>query len=303
MYYIGHKNPDTDTVCAAIAAAKLFGGTPAIASEINKETEFVLDYFGVPKPEILENISGQKVVLIDHNQVIEMADGYEEAQIKGVIDHHALLKSFLVAGSSIEVTIKPWGSSSTIIADMYFSQGKEPDKAVAGIMLASILSDTFALRSPTTTKKDKEIVEKLIPLAGIDDYLAFAKEMFKAKSNIADLPAKEILTLDYKTFDMGEKRVGIGVAETVEPKKILENKKDFIKEMGIYKKESGLDYLFFFIIDILKLHSTAIIVDEDHQNVAEKVFGGKVANNELDAGSVVSRKKQIIPPLTKYFSK
>lgn len=302
MYYIGHTKPDTDSVCAAIAAADFYGGTPAIAGPINKETQFVLDYFNIPTPKLLENISNLEMTIIDHNQTTQAPNGYENANIKRIIDHHALQDSTYVIKDPIEICMQPWGSSSTIVANKYIEANKEIPKAMAGIMLASILSDTLCFQSPTTTEKDKEIANILKPIAGIEDFKEFSKEMFSAKSNISHLSAKEILHLDAKDFNMNGKNVAIGIAETVNPEVLINRKTEFIEEMNNHINESDVDYMFFFIIDILNQSSTAICANENHIDVVEKTFNSKNEDNLANIGSLVSRKKQIAPALTKYFT-
>ena len=302
MYFIGHINPDTDTVCGAIAAANLYNGTPTIPGTINKETEFVLNYFNVEKPEVLTNIANKEIFVVDHNQTTQALDGYEEAIITGIIDHHSFKNAIYTTKNPINVIIKPYGSSCTIIAELYFEQNKEISKQMAGIMLAAILSDTLAFNSPTTTEKDKEIANKLIKIANIEDYMGFAKEMFKAKSNISSLNAKEIINLYYKIYELGNSKIGIGVTETVDPEMLLEKKEELIKQLEIQKQENNVDYIFFSIIDILNSHSETIIINNKHKEVAEKVFGGTVIDNILDTRNIISRKKQIVPPLTKHFS-
>lgn len=300
MYYIGHTKPDTDSVCAAIAAANLYNGTPVTAGPINKETEFVLNYFDVTIPEFLEDISGKEICIIDHNQTTQAPKGYENAKIKRIIDHHALQNSTFAIEEPIDIEMKPWGSSSTIVANLYLREGVSIDKKMAGIMLASILSDTLCFQSPTTTSKDKEIADILKPIAQIDDYKEFCKEMFGAKSNIGSLSTKEILYLDSKDFTMGEKSVIIGVAETVTPEMLIDRKEEFINEMKIQIQDKKVDYSFFFIIDVLNQQSTAIVCDDNHKEIIIKVFSSTDNENLLDIGNNISRKKQIAPALDEF---
>ena len=103
MIFIGHLKPDTDSVCAAIAAAKLYNGTPAIAGELNKETEYVLNYFNVEKPQILDSISNQKIGIVDHNQTTQAPAGYEQADIKMIIDHHTIENAMYTTKTPIDI--------------------------------------------------------------------------------------------------------------------------------------------------------------------------------------------------------
>ena len=303
MYYLGHKNPDTDSIAAAIAAAQLYGGTPARAGELNKETDYVINLLGFPLPELITDATGKEIALIDHNQKTQTVDNIDKAKITKIIDHHALQSATVVFDYPIEVTIRPYGSSCTIVAEEFFRQGHEIPEKIAQLMLLGILSDTLALESPTTSAKDKEMVKLLMEKAGLTDHKPIVKEMFKAKSDVSKLSASEILNLDYKEFEFNGKKVGFGVAETVAPEDLLVKKMELIEALKAKKTQSNLNYIYFAIIDILNKHSDLLVIDAAEQEMAERLFGGKTANNVLDIGSRISRKKELIPPISEYLNK
>jgi manganese-dependent inorganic pyrophosphatase len=302
-YFICHKSPDTDGVCASIAAAKLFNGIPILPGEINKETAYVLNRFNVKAPEIETDFNNKKIYLIDYNQTTQHAPGAQKAEIVGIIDHHALKNATVVTDQPIPVLIRPWGSSCAIIGELFFKQNKTIDKTTAQLLIAGILSDTLAFTSPTTTDNDKNILEKLLTIAQITDYMPLAIEMFQAKSNITSLHNEKIVTLDYKEFIIGDYKLGINVLETVVPQELKEKTKELIPSMLKLKQENNLDYIYTAIIDILKTKCWLIIASDKEKEVAENVFNNQTKDNLLNLGNIVSRKKQIVPAFQSYLTK
>lgn len=297
MLYIGHKNPDTDSICAAIAAADLFGGEAGMTSmELAPEANFVLEKFGFESPAYIENLAGKEVVLLDFNQKSQAQVGIEEANIQGIIDHHAMGPEIAFNSQPIFVRIDPVGSTCSVITVMAEELEIEITPKLAGLLLAGIVSDTLALRSPTTTDDDRGIASYLQELSGIKDITELLKEMLKAKSNLSKKDALEILNLDYKVFDYKEK-VGIGVAETVSPEDLIARKDELIQGMQKLKENDNLRYVYFVIVDVLNERSDMLILGESEKELAEKAFGGKVKENILDIGNRISRKKQIAPAI------
>jgi len=181
---IGHKNPDTDSVCSAIIYSwylnkKNLNTKPFIAGNITKETKYVLSRFKFETPEIIKEIEADRNIhIVDTNNKDELISGIETADIESIVDHH-LLYGALTSNKPIEITIKPYGCTATILLEKCTYDSIEVDKDIAGLMLSCILSDTLNLTSPTTTDEDKKAVEKLEKLTGISkDELA--NEMFAA---------------------------------------------------------------------------------------------------------------------------
>lgn len=166
-------------------------------------------------------------------------------------------------------------------------------------MLAAILSDTVGYKSATTTEKDKQLGTELAEIAGITDVDAFTLEIFKAKSNVADLTDEQIVKNDYKVFEFGKKTM-IDQLETVEQVEILANKKaDLLKAMEQVKAELGVELIFVAITDILNVNTKILILGDAEAQVAEAAFGGTVTDNILDIGPKMSRKKEIAPAIEK----
>lgn len=307
-YIIGHTKPDTDAVVAAMALEYLYkqeecfchpDAEAVIADPLNPETSFLFEKFGVESPRLItaSDITPEdKIVLVDHNEASQRLEGIAEDQIVEVLDHH---KVNLNLNQPIFMTFKTWGSSSTIVYYLMQQQNVTPDKTLASLMLAAILSDTVGYKSATTTEKDKQLGTELAEIAGITDVDAFTLEIFKAKSNVADLTDEQIVKNDYKVFEFGKKTM-IDQLETVEQVEILANKKaDLLKAMEQVKAELGVELIFVAITDILNVNTKILILGDAEAQVAEAAFGGTVTDNILDIGPKMSRKKEIAPAIEK----
>lgn len=295
MLFIGHKNPDTDSICSALAAAEILGGEAGMTSvELSPESQMVLDKFGFNPPHYVENLSGREVVLVDFNQKAQGQEGIGEAKIQGIIDHHAMGADIAFNTQPIFVRIEPIGSTCSVITKIAEELEYEINPQLAGLLLAGIVSDTLALRSPTTTDDDREIVAYLQELSGINDITELLKEMLKAKSDLSQKSAVEILNLDYKIFDYASK-VGIGVAETVSPEDLMARKAELLVGMQNLKRKDNLDYIYFVIVDVLNEQSDMFILSEAEELLAKKAFGVESINGVMDLGNRISRKKQIAP--------
>lgn len=303
---VGHKNPDSDSIISAIAAQEFFSkalGEDAQAfraGEVNNETKFILEKFAVEIPVLISsNQEIESVALVDHNETSQVFDGLDFGKVAYIIDHH---KVSIVTEKPIFCRMAPLGSTSSIIAQLFFEEGLKPTEKTAKLLVAGILSDTLKLTSPTTTDEDKKLVEKLNDVAGLD-IEEFAAEMFKAKSKLEGIATQDIITLDYKNFEMGKYKVGVGTWETTSPESVNEKKAEIIYALREKKEVDKLDYIFFMVVDILNQHCQLYIVGEEEKTLAEKVFGKQADNDAIALPGVVSRKKQIIPQLTEELSK
>ncbi len=303
-YIIGHTKPDTDAVVAAMALEFLYKAKDCfgyenpeavISDPLNPETTFLFEKFGVNTPQVIsaQDITTEdKVVLVDHNEASQRLEGLPESQITDIVDHH---KANLNLNHPIFMTFKSWGSSSTIVYFLMKQNNVSPDKKLASLMLAAILSDTVGYKSATCTEKDKEIGAELAQIAEISDVAAFTLEIFKAKSDISSLSDEQIVKNDYKVFEFGKKTM-IDQLETVEQDLVLSDKKaSLLEAMKSVKEELGVELLFVAITDILKVNTKLLILSEAEKAVAEKAFGGTVQDNVLDIGPKMSRKKEIAP--------
>ncbi|MCB9813631.1 MAG: manganese-dependent inorganic pyrophosphatase [Pseudomonadales bacterium] len=305
-YIIGHQKPDTDAVVASMALEYLYKNCNCFCHEnphavicdpLNPETKFLFKKFNVVSPKLITSATitkHDKVILVDHNEVNQRFDGMNEDQIVEIVDHH---KVNLNLAQPIFLTFKAWGSSSTIVYFLMKQNGVKPDKKLASLMLAAILSDTVGFKSSTSTDKDKELSKELADIAQINDLNAFALEIFKAKSDISSLSDEQIVKNDYKIFEFGKKTM-IDQLETVEQSMVLTKKKaSLLEAMQNVKTDLAVDLLFVAITDILQVNTKLLILSDAEKDVAQKAFGGKVIDGVLDIGQKMSRKKEIAPAI------
>ena len=296
----GHKNPDTDTICSAIAYAelknKLGKDVKAVRlGEINEETKYALNYFKVEKPELVENVAGKEIILVDHNERTQTADGFEEAKVLELIDHHRI--SNFNVDEPLYARVEPVGCTATIILKLFKENGLAPSKETAGLMLSAIISDTLLFKSPTCTQCDAKAGKELAEIAGVD-LKEYGLEMLKAGTALGDKTEAELLNMDMKIFEIDGEKIGVAQVNTVNEAEVLERKEKLLAEIDNIIAEEGLKFFMLAITNILTNDSTAL-VSGNGNDVIEKAFGEKVDSNLVTLKGVVSRKKQIIPPLTK----
>jgi manganese-dependent inorganic pyrophosphatase len=308
MYHIiWHKNPDTDAILSALVAREYFlaMGQDAEAyrlGDLNKETEFVLKGIGVEPPKMITSLeAGSEVVLVDHNVVGQAIDGLEKLKVKCIIDHHSV--ESLSTSEPIQLRFDPMCSTCSILFLMFAEQDLEIPDHVAKMILAGILSDSLAFRSPTTTDEDREIAGYLAEDLWISDIQAYAKAMFDAKSDLGDMATRKILELDYKVFSVGEKKFGYWVMETTSPAYAMGRKNEIISEMRSLKAETGLNAIFFSVVDILAEKNLTFVAGDIEKDALKAAFGSETIDFVADLGGRLSRKKELEPALRAYFEK
>jgi manganese-dependent inorganic pyrophosphatase len=304
VYVVGHKSPDTDTVCAAISLADLksktgMDCTPVMQGDPGSETKFVLDRFGVDVPEKLTDATDRKVFLVDHSDVSQSLDNLNKGEIVGIVDHHKL--GDVTTPNPIEIWAWPVGCSCTVIKGMYDFYGVEIPRNIAGIMTCSILSDTVIFKSATCTKTDEEAARALARIADIDDLQALGMEMFKVKSEIEGTPIRDLVMRDFKDFNMGGNKVGIGQLEVVDISMLDSVKEDLAKDIQTLKNEGNYHSVFLLLTDIMKEGSEMLMVTDD-ASVVEKGFGKAPQGDRVWLDGVMSRKKQVVPNFEKAFA-
>lgn len=308
IYVVGHKNPDTDSVCSAIAYADYKNKEqqqeqqedkyiPVIQGEINDETRFVLEKFSIQTPQILTDGTNKTFVLVDHNERTQTIDNFEKAKIKAIIDHHKLDFSY---NEPIFCHTEPIGSTATIIAEFYFKNNINLDKNIAGILLGALLSDTVVFRSPTTTPKDKEIAKRLAEIAGIQDIEKFGIEVKKAKASLKGKTADEIIFSDFKEYNMNGHKVGIGQIEVVGFDEFNEIKQQIQEQMNKIKEEKNYALILLMATDIIREGSELIVAGD--VDAIKKAFNIPTIEGTFIQG-LMSRKKQAVPVLTEYYNK
>ncbi len=296
----GHKNPDTDSVCSAIALSvyeeKLgVSAKPYILGDISKETQFVLDYFKVEKPELLNSVNeNDKVMLVDHNEAKQSVDGREKATILSVVDHHRI--SDFHTDTPLYFRAEPVGCTCTIVAKMFGEANIDIPKNIAGLLMSAILSDTLMYTSPTCTPVDKEVCEKLASLIGIDTK-EYGTKMFKEGSALGDMTENEILNMDCKPFEVNGYSLKIAQVNTLDLESVKERTNKFLSEMNNICEAENLGAFILVVTDLVNSGSEMIVCGKD-KHLADKAFDMKPEENSKFLSGVLSRKKQVVPMVT-----
>ncbi|HJV47379.1 MAG TPA: manganese-dependent inorganic pyrophosphatase [Bacillota bacterium] len=302
----GHKNPDTDTICSALAYADLKmklrkNVEPVRLGNVSAETQFALDYFGVDAPRLVEQVSSEvkTVILVDHNERQQSANDIDQVRVAEVIDHHRIAN--FETSDPLYYRAEPVGCTSTIIRKMYKENGIEIEKNMAGLMLSAIISDTLLFKSPTCTKEDVVAGRELAEIAGVD-LNVYGLDLLKAGANLSDKTIDELITLDAKEFQMGNSKVEIAQVNAVDVNDVLNRQAELEQALSNIIAQKGLDLFLFVITDILNNDSVGVALGSAAQAV-EKAYNVTLVDNKAVLKGVVSRKKQIVPVLTDYFNK
>ena len=304
IYVVGHKIPDSDSICGALSLAYLKNhigedAIPTRLGDVSPETQFILDRFGFEAPELKMNYAGEQVYIVDHTEKTQAPDDIDEAIVVGVVDHHKL--GDLTTSTPLECWIRPVGCSNTIIKMMFDYYNVEIPKDLAGIMLCAILSDTVIFKSPTCTTADIKCVEALAEIAGIDDVKALGMEMFKVKSAVEGTPIRDLVKRDFKDFDMHGNLVGIGQLEVIDLSVFDDIKADLTRDIAALKEEGQRHSVLLLLTDIMKEGSLMMVASDDG-TIIETAYGATLDNGEVWLDGVLSRKKQVVPPLQEAFA-
>ena len=298
----GHKSPDTDSTGSPIAWAWYLNevagvaAAPALLGEPNTEAAWMLRKWDLPRPQIIDDVEPlQPCVIVDTNNPLELPASINQADLRGIIDHHKLVGGLETAGP-IDITIRPLACTATIMADLMGQSLSSAPDAIKGAMLTCILSDTLAFRSPTTTDHDRALAERLASELGID-IASYASEMFAAKSDVSAFSEAELLRMDSKEYAIDGTKFRVSVLETTSPDTVLSRKAALMEAMPAVAAEDGVEQVLLFVVDILAEEATMLIPNELTRTVAEKSFGATVRGDRVVLPGVMSRKKQIIPSL------
>ncbi|HYE82725.1 MAG TPA: putative manganese-dependent inorganic diphosphatase [Clostridia bacterium] len=241
----------------------------------------------------LINPERKQVILVDHNERSQAVEGLEEAEILEIIDHHRI--GDIETIGPVYFRNQPLGCTATIIRNIYRENNIEINKQIAGLLCSSILSDTLAFKSPTCTDMDREAAESLAHIAGLD-MEEFAVSMFRAGSNLVEKSAEELFYQDFKQFKMGELELGVGQVSSMDRNELLEVKDRVLEYMHKVYKDKSLDMVLFMLTDISN-ERTELLFTGSNTELISKAFEGKPGKNSIMLPGVVSRKKQVIPPL------
>lgn len=252
------------------------------------------EYIGMVSRRSLISMERKKLILVDHNERSQAVDGYETAEILEIIDHHRI--GNMETMGPVYFRNQPVGCTATIVTQMYRENGVEIPPQIAGLLCSAIISDTLMYRSPTCTPLDKITAEELAKIAGID-VEQYAKDMFTAGSNLREKTPKEIFHQDYKKFIAGEKTFGVGQITAMSKEELKEIKSRLIPYIENSLKEYGVDMIFFMLTNILEESTELIMEGTEATEVIKDAFAIKVEGKTVTLAGVVSRKKQLIPPI------
>ena len=232
------------------------------------------------------------MVLVDHNETAQAVPGLEQAEILEIIDHHRLAD--IQTAQPIHVRNEPVGSTTTIVTSMYQEHGVMPSPAMAGLMAAAILSDTVMFKSPTCTKRDVAMAERMARIANVSlDELG--TELFSASAG-GDKPAKELFTTDFKEFHIAEQNLGVSQITCLDSARMLERKEEFLDVMRTLRARNGYDMVILMLTDVLLEGTQLIYLGSD--DTIRRAFSVEPKDSTVFLPGVMSRKKQIIPMLT-----
>jgi manganese-dependent inorganic pyrophosphatase len=234
----------------------------------------------------------RRVLLVDHAEHAQSVRGVEQAEIVEILDHHHI--GSIETKIPVAATFDPVGSTATLVVERFRTAGMEPSRPTATALLGAVLSDTVILNSPTTTERDRAVVEYLERVLELDA-TEFGREMFESTSDVSEIPAEEILVRDAKEYDLaGGQTIRIAQVETVGAG-LLERREELLDALRENRLESGHAVSALMVTDILA-KDTELLVAGDPAPV-ERAFGERPVDGVLSLPGVMSRKKQVAPRL------
>ena len=310
IHVIGHRSPDSDTVCCAIAVARMLNllGYPAeaaVTQSVNRETAYILQTAGVDVPPILESAAGENIFLVDHSEYGQAADGMEDAHIVGILDHHGV--GSVTTGHQVFYDAKPIGAGATIVWLDYLNYGLEIDKTTATLLLGAILSDTVNLTGSSVTEADRQAVADLAGRAGIADVNAFYWGLHAEALSYEGMSDEEILFSDYKEYEASGVTFGIGMVTVIDEdsaRAMAERLKAALPD-GFKTKQADLMYALAGIREGDEKTDYIIPANEHSRDVFVAAFPNY---DEFDGTAYIfrngglGRKSKFVPGLTDYLA-
>lgn len=236
----------------------------------------------------------EQVILVDHNELVQAVEGIGEAKIIEVIDHHRF--GGLQTDDPIFIHVEPVGCTGTIVANAFFDKKVDMPPKIAGLLLSAIISDTVLFKSPTCTPKDKATAEKLAVLAGLN-IQEHGMALLKAGASISSMTAAEMMKNDTKEFQVGDYRFAIGQISVMDPQEVMDRKAELLAAMQDMREKDGYHMVILMDTDILN-EATHLIYDGEPKDLIAAAFGSLGEDQVVYLPGVMSRKKQIVPPLS-----
>lgn len=303
----GHQNPDSDAIGSSVAFAYLAKESWGLDTEAvalgtpNEETAYVLDYFGVQAPRVVESAKAEgveTVILTDHNEFQQSISDIKDVTVYGVVDHHRVAN--FETANPLYMRLEPVGSASSIVYRMFKENGVSVPKELAGLLLSGLISDTLLLKSPTTHASDIPVAKELAELAGVN-LEEYGLEMLKAGTNLSSKTAAELIDIDAKTFELNGEAVRVAQVNTVDINDILARQEEI--EVAIQEAivTEGYSDFVLMITDIVNSNSEILALGSNMAKV-EAAFEFTLENNHAFLAGAVSRKKQVVPQLTESYN-
>jgi len=301
VFVFGHKNPDTDSISAAISYAYLkqqlgMNAEAVRLGDITNETAYALDYFGFEAPRFIEKAAPEaaKVILVDHNEKQQSVDDIDEVQVIEVVDHHRIAN--FETNDPLYYRAEPVGCTATILNKLYKENGIEIPKNIAGLMLSALISDSLLFKSPTYTDEDRAAVEEMVAITGVDAQ-EYGLAMLKAGADLSNKTLEDLVKLDAKEFAINDVKIEIAQVNAIDIDDVMNRQGDLEDLLYRVIAEKGLDLFLFVVTDILNNDSIVLALGKE-ANRASAAFNVTLVNNTATLKGVVSRKMQIVPVLT-----
>ncbi len=252
---------------------------------------------GVATKTNLLKSSAIRLVLVDHNELSQAVPGADQVEILEVIDHHRL--GNFHTEMPIRFINQPLGSTCSVVASLYREAGVAPKPRIAGLMLAGLLSDTVLLKSPTTTVVDRDLMDWLAPIAGLDPH-EFGQQMFKSGSALAEYPTPEdLLMADFKEYVVGERRFGVSQVEVISYAEFQERVDVLTEGLSALRQARNLDLAGLLVSDIVEQNSQFLVCGEG--DLVSAIGYPQITAGLFELKGVLSRKKQLVPHLLRAF--
>ena len=306
VFVFGHQYPDSDAIGSSYGYAYLKRqlGVDAEAVALgapNEETAFVLDYFGVKAPRVVNSAQEEGVnqaILTDHNEFQQSISDIKDVQIIEVVDHHRVAN--FETANPLMMRLEPVGSASSIVYRMFKENNVEVPKEIAGLLLSGLISDTLLLKSPTTHATDPAVAADLAEIAGVN-LEEYGLAMLKAGTNLSSKSAEVLIDIDAKTFELNGNKVRVAQVNTVDIADVLSRQEEIEAAINTSIKDNGYSDFVLMITDILNSNSEILALGSNPDRV-EKAFDFVLENNHAFLEGAVSRKKQVVPQLTESFN-
>ncbi|GAA5187747.1 manganese-dependent inorganic pyrophosphatase [Ferrimonas gelatinilytica] len=299
IHVFGHLSPDSDSICSAVLAAhwlnaRGFDAQGFRPGDASRETRFIFEQAGLALPPLLDKpLKEESVYLVDFCEQEQGPADLVDARLVGLVDHHRM--GTLQSRGPLEAWMMPLGSTASVLFELYQIHKVELSQPLAVLMLGALLSDTVGLKSPTTTARDRELVDLLGPIAGLD-VERFTAELLVAKTDLAGMGVDALLDKDVKSFEFGGKSLTVAQLELADFSQTEAVEAEMASTLEARVAASGLDVAVLMLTNI-RSEQTRLIVAGPAATLLRDAKQG-----ELVFENCLSRKKQMLPWLNQVFT-